>query len=104
MKAVKSKKAKRVMPEFPDLLLCIGWVAENGGRGERKKQSAFVKDESTGEGVHIPYDQAVALMKTRPLQFVRRVAVLSVQEWAYRMVSPTRQSVIDELKTMMRCP
>ena len=104
MRATKSKKTKRVMPEFPDLILCLGWVAENGGRGERKKHSAYLKDESTGEGVHIPYEQAVAYMKSHPLQFVRRIAVLSVQEWVYRMVSPTHQSVLQELNTMLRCP
>ena len=54
MKATKSKKCKRDYPEFPDLLLCLGWVASNGGRGEREKYSAYLMDESTGEGLHIP--------------------------------------------------
>lgn len=104
MITTKSRKAKSPKPEFPDLLLCLGWVAENGGRGERKKLSAFLKDESTGEGVHIPYAQAVAVMKSRPLQFVRRIAICSVQEWVYRMVSPTRQSVLQEMSLMLRYP
>jgi len=101
------KPAKPDGPEFPNLLLCLGWVAcngGNGGRGTRERESAYLKDESTGEGVHIPYAQAVSMMKSHPLQFVRRVSVLSVQQWVYRMVAPTGQSVAQELMTMLRCP
>jgi hypothetical protein len=101
MRTTKSKVSKRAIPEFPDLLLCLGWVSKVGG--DEEKHSAYLKDESTGEGVRIPYAQAVALMKTRPLQFIRRISVASVQEWVYRMVSPTRQSVLQEMMTMLRC-
>lgn len=82
----------------------MGWVACNGGRGERKHESAFLLDESTGEGIHIPYAQAVAMMKTHPLRFIRRISVASVQEWVYRMVNPTRQSALEEMTTMLRFP
>jgi len=104
MKTTKSKKSMREYPEFPDLLLCLGWVARNGGRGEREKYSAYLMEESTGEGLHIPYAQAVAMMKTHPLQFIRRISVASVQEWVYRMVSPTKQSAFEEAMTMLRHP
>ena len=100
----KSKKSKRVMPEFSDLLLCLGWVASNGGRGEREKYSAYLMDETTGEGLHVPYAQAVAMMKTHPLRFIRRISVCSVQQWIYRMVSPTKQSIFEEMTTMLRFP
>ena len=102
MSIPKSKKSKRNYPEFPDLLLCLGWVACNGGRGERDRYSAYLMEESTGEGMNIPYSQAVAMMKTHPLRFIRRISVASVQQWVYRMVNPTEQSAFQEMMTMMR--
>jgi hypothetical protein len=104
MSRAKSEKSKRDIPEFPDLLLCLGWVNSNGGRGTRDRYSAYLMEESTCEGMHIPYSQAVAMMKTHPLRFVRRISVASVQQWVYRMVNPTEQSAFQEMMTMMRYP
>ena len=104
MSKAKSKKSKREYPEFPDLLLCLGWVACNGGRGERDRYSAYLMEESTGKGIHIPYAQAVSMMKTHPLRFIRRISVATVQQWVYRMVNPTNESAFREMMTMMRFP
>ena len=104
MSIPKTKKSRRGYSEFPDLLLCLGWVASNGGRGTRDRYSVYLMEESTGDGIHIPYSQAVAMMKTHPLRFVRRISVASVQQWVYRMVNPTEQSAFQEMMTMMRFP
>lgn len=102
---MRDNKAPRFpeFPECPSLILCLGWITDIYGR-ERQRYSALLLDEETGEECHIPYAQAVAMMKIRPLQFIRRVSICSVQEWVYRMVKPTRQSMLSEMGCILRNP
>jgi len=86
-------------PEFPDLLLCLGMVDRDMSYA---KFSAYVTDENTGEGCSIPYDQALSAMKTRHMKFLRKVSVITVQAWIYRMVKPDNQSTLQEMMTMIR--
>jgi len=97
MKRTANKVAPK-FPELPDLILCLGMVDRNG---TNEKLSAYIKDESTGEDCHFPYSQAVAMMKTRHMKFLRRVSVINVQAWIYRMVKPDTQSTLQEMMTMM---
>ena len=86
------------LPDFPDLILCLGMVDRDMSYA---KFSAFITDESTGEGCSIPYNQALSAMKTRHMKFLRRVSVINVQAWIYRMVKPDNQSSLQEMMTMM---
>jgi len=85
--------------EYPDLILCLGIVNRDMSNA---KFSAYVTDESTGEGCSIPYDQALSAMKTRHMKFLRKVSVCTVQAWIYRMVKPDTQSSLQEMMTMIR--
>jgi len=87
------------LPEFPDLILCLGMVDRDMSYA---KFSAYIKDESTGEDCHFPYSQALAMMKTRHMKFLKRISVINVQSWIYRMVKPDNQSTLQEMMTMIR--
>ena len=96
---IKQTSESPETPEYPDLLLCLGMVDRDMSYA---KFSAYVTDESTGEGCSIPYDQALSAMKTRHMKFLRKVSVCTVQAWIYRMVKPDTQSSLQEMMTMIR--